>query len=256
MTRHQTSRTRDNDDTPQLRLAPVRPQLHLTEQVTNRLSREIESGRLSPGSKLPTEHSLMQTFGVSRTVVREAVAALKAEGKVIARQGSGVYVASDARKIPFRIATTDHDAVAEALSIMELRLAIEVEAAALAAERGTAKDLQAIASAHRAFKKAVSEGDSAVTQDFAFHLAIAAATANPRFQDFLKFIGHHLIPRQVVRRLPESSEQRTAYLRRIATEHERINAALTERQSAEARAAMRVHLTNSLKRYRKLAVER
>src|SRR5262245_38526137 len=82
-------------------LRPLRPTRNLTEEIVERIAGEIRSGRLAPGAKLPTEQKLMHAMRVSRTVVREAVAALRAEGLVTTRQGSGAFVAADARPAPF-----------------------------------------------------------------------------------------------------------------------------------------------------------
>ena len=68
---------------------------NLAEKVLSRLSAEIRGGRLAPGARLPTEQELTSTMGVSRTVVREAVAALRADGLVVTRRGSGAYVADN-----------------------------------------------------------------------------------------------------------------------------------------------------------------
>ena len=65
-----------------------------------RIAGEIRSGRLAPGARLPTEQELMGAMGVSRTVVREAVAALRAEGLVTTRQGSGAFVAAEPAGCP------------------------------------------------------------------------------------------------------------------------------------------------------------
>ena len=120
-----------------------------------RIAGEIRSGRLAPGARLPTELELMAAMGVSRTVVREAVAALRAEGLVTTRQGSGAFVAADASRVPFRIDPDGLSSIADVLEVMELRLAIEVEAAALAAERITPERLAPIARALRAIEAAI-----------------------------------------------------------------------------------------------------
>ena len=86
------------------------------------IAQEIRSGRLPPGAKLPTEHELMEALGVSRTVVREAVAALRAEGLVVSRQGAGVFVADESRAA-FRISADGLSSIEEVLQVMELRLA-------------------------------------------------------------------------------------------------------------------------------------
>src|SRR6476469_10247926 len=122
-------------------LRPPRPPRNLMEEVVARIAGEIRSGRLAPGARLPTEQQLMQAMGVSRTVVREAVAALRAEGLVTTRQGSGAFVSADASRVPFRIDPEGLSSIGDVLEVMELRLAIEVEAAALAAERITGERL-------------------------------------------------------------------------------------------------------------------
>ena len=115
-------------------MRPLRPARNLSGEVVERIAAEIRSGRLEPGARLPTEQELMAAMGVSRTVVREAVSALRAEGLVTTRQGSGAFVAADASRVPFRIDPEGLSSIGDVLDVMELRLAIEVEAAALAAE--------------------------------------------------------------------------------------------------------------------------
>ena len=104
----------------------------------------------------------MKAMGVSRTVVREAVAALRAEGLVTTRQGSGAFVAADASRVPFRIDPEGLSSIGDVLEVMELRLAIEVESAALAAARATPQTVAAIGSALRDMEAAISRGEGAV----------------------------------------------------------------------------------------------
>jgi GntR family transcriptional regulator, transcriptional repressor for pyruvate dehydrogenase complex len=223
------------------------------EEVVARIAGEIRSGRLEPGARLPTEQKLMQAMGVSRTVVREAVAALRAEGLVTTRQGSGAFVAADASRVPFRIDPEGLSSIGDVLEVMELRLALEIEAAALAAERITPERLIPIGHALRAIEDAILRGEGAINEDFAFHRAIAEASGNPRFAELLEFLGRHVIPRQSVRVSLVSPEAQRQYLMRIQKEHARIHAAIRDGQAAEARKAMRTHLTRSLQRYRGLA---
>ena len=219
-----------------------------------RIAGEIRSGRLAPGARLPTEQELMAAMGVSRTVVREAVAALRAEGLVTTRQGSGAFVAADASRVPFRIDPDGLSSIGDVLEVMELRLAIEVEAAALAAERITPERLcPHRAGRLRAIEAAIHRGEGAVNEDFAFHRAIAEASGNPRFAELLEFLGRHVIPRQSVR-VSVSTPRRAAAIPDAHPEGAR--AASTRRSAtatAEARKAMRTHLTRSLQRYRRLA---
>ncbi len=225
---------------------------NLAEQVMARLSADIRGGRLAPGARLPTEQDLTTTFGVSRTVVREAVAALRADGLVVTRRGSGAYVADPAAG-PFRIVPPRATSLPDIINVMELRLAVEVQAAALAAERASRTQLAAIQAAWRAIEAALQRGEGAVAEDFAFHRAIAEATGNDQFPRFLAYLGNHVIPRQSVRLETDTPAERRLYLERIQLEHTRIVTALDKADPVEARRAMRDHLTRSLERYRKLA---
>jgi DNA-binding FadR family transcriptional regulator len=81
-------------------LRPLPPARNLTHEVIARIKKEIGAGRLAPGTRLPTEQELMAALGVSRTVVREAVSALRADGLIMTRQGSGAYVAADVSRVP------------------------------------------------------------------------------------------------------------------------------------------------------------
>ncbi|CAN5543416.1 FadR/GntR family transcriptional regulator [soil metagenome] len=226
---------------------------NLAERVMARLGADIRGGRLAPGARLPTEQELTSTMGVSRTVVREAVAALRANGLVVTRRGSGAYVAENPTASPFRIVAPQFGRIEDVLAVMELRLAVEVEAAALAAERASRKQVATVRAALRDIDRALRGGEGAVAEDFAFHRAIAEATGNAQFPRFLAFLGSHVIPRQSVRLSVDTPAERRAYLERIQHEHGRIVAGIAAGDPVEARRAMHDHLTRSLERYRKLA---
>jgi GntR family transcriptional regulator, transcriptional repressor for pyruvate dehydrogenase complex len=223
---------------------------NLAEKVMAHLGADIRAGRLAPGARLPTEQELTSTLGVSRTVVREAVAALRADGLVVTRRGSGAYVAANPTASSFRLAPRDLDKLETSVEVMELRLSVEVEAAALAAERATRRQIADIRSAWRAIDQALKRDDSAVVEDMAFHRTIAEATGNRQFPRFLEFLGSHVIPRRNVQLTPG---ERRGYLERIQHEHGRIVSGISAQDPAEARRAMREHLTRSLERYRTLA---
>lgn len=227
---------------------------NLTDEVVERIAGQIRKGRFAPGARLPTEQELMTAMGVSRTVVREAVAALRADGLVTTRQGSGAFVAGDSSRVPFRIDPEGLSSIGDVLEVMELRLAIEVEAAALAATRITPARLTPIRRALRSIEAVLAKGGGAVNEDFAFHRAIAQASGNTRIAELLELLGHHIIPRQSVRMsLVTPATAQRLYLTRIQEEHGRIFQAIGDADPAEARKAMRAHLTRSLSRYRRLA---
>jgi GntR family transcriptional repressor for pyruvate dehydrogenase complex len=235
---------------------PLGPPKNRTGAVVERLAAEIANGRLAPGARLPTEQELTAALGVSRTVVREAVAALRAEGLVETRQGVGAFVVRDVQRRPFRIDPDGLHSIGEIVQVMELRTGIEVEAAGIAAERVDARMRARIAKALAAIDTAIGRGDPAIDEDFAFHQAIAQATGNPHFQSFLEFLGRFLIPRQSVRvaSLKNGGGLR-AYLQRIQREHRAIASAIAAGNAAGARRAMRQHLHGSRQRYQRLAAK-
>lgn len=231
---------------------PLGPPRNRTTEVVERLAAEIASGRLASGARLPTEQALTEAFGVSRTVVREAVAALRAEGLIETRQGVGAFVARDIQR-PFRIDPAELGTIAEVVNVMELRTGLEIEAAGFAAERADTAGRNRIGAALKAIDAAIGRGDAAIDEDFAFHLSIARATRNPYFARLLEFLGRFLIPRQSVRIGLKRPDDLKAYLSRIQAEHRQIFVAIEAGNSDAARKAMRRHLMNSRQRYRTLA---
>lgn len=234
-------------------LAPIRPQRNLTGEVVARLERAITSGRIAAGGRLPTEQEMMSAMGVSRTVVREAVAALKAQGLVTTRQGSGAFVSEAPQRTSFEIDPEVLRSIDAVLDVLELRLAVETEAAGLACERATPSALRDVRAAHEAFVAAVDSGESAAGEDFAFHMAIARAAGNARFAEFLEFLGHFVIPRQTMRVWGATFARQAEYLDRIKGEHALIEAAIRRRDVEAARRAMREHLMLAATRYRRVA---
>jgi GntR family transcriptional regulator, transcriptional repressor for pyruvate dehydrogenase complex len=228
------------------------PPRGLTREVVDRIAADIRQGRLEPGARLPTEQEMIASMGVSRTVVREAIAALRAQGLVTTRQGVGAFVADGALRPPFRLESEGLRSIAEAVHVMELRMGVEVEAAGLAAERAQPAQIEAIAAALDGIDRAIARDELGVTEDFAFHRGIAEATGNPQFPRFLEFLGRYIIPRQSVR--TEAPSLR-GYLVTIQAEHRVILDAIRARSVAAARRAMRRHLLRSRDRYRRLAAD-
>ncbi|HVL73164.1 MAG TPA: FadR/GntR family transcriptional regulator [Beijerinckiaceae bacterium] len=231
---------------------PLGPPRNRASELVERMTEAVLSGTLSPGTRLPTEMELVARFGVSRTVVREAFAVLRAEGLVEARQGSGMYVAADLRRRPFRIDPAGLQSIGEVMQVLELRITVETEAAGLAAARRGEADLARIGAALAAFETAIGRGESAIDEDYAFHCAVGDATGNRYFSSFLSFLGGLVIPRRSIVAQVEPGERRR-YLARVLSEHRAIGRAVEAGDPAAARAAMRVHLRRSYDRYRRLA---
>ena len=234
-------------------LEPLAPPPNLTEALVARLTEEITSGRFKPNEKLPTEQEMIATFGVSRTVVREAIAALRSEGFVQSRQGAGVFVTGDSSRRPFRIDPDGLQSIQGVIDVMELRMAVEIEAAGLAAERRRAIDLERIGASLASFEEAIAEGDEGVEADYRFHLAISRSTQNPYFQSFIGFLGERIIPRRSVHLERHDVAVHRAYLSRVLGEHRSILRAIERQDATAARRAMRKHLREGRLRYLRFA---
>lgn len=233
--------------------APLRKSRSLTADLVQALGDRIRDGSLPVGSKLPAEGAIMQTFGVSRTVVREAISRLQAGGMVETRHGVGTFVLGQGDGSSFRIDTSQLAALKDVISVLELRIGVETESAALAASRRTPANLEALRVALDAFTAAVDEARDPIGPDYQFHLEIARATQNPHYADLMATLGGSMIPRARLEGASPVTPERVEYLRRVNVEHESILSAI-ERQDAEgARAAMRTHLTNSKERRQRLA---
>ena len=234
-------------------VAPLRRSRSLTADLVQALGDRVRDGSLATGAKLPPEGAIMEEFGVSRTVVREAISRLQAAGMVETRHGVGTFVLGQGDASSFRIDPKQLETLREVIGVLELRIGIETESAALAATRRTDADLGALRSALDAFASAVEQGRDPVGPDYQFHLSIARATQNPHYADLMNTLGGAMIPRVRLEGSAPVTPERQEYLRRVNLEHENIFSAI-ERQDADgARAAMRTHLSNSKQRRQQLA---
>jgi GntR family transcriptional regulator, transcriptional repressor for pyruvate dehydrogenase complex len=222
----------------------------LAEMVVDALRKRIGGGEFAPGEKLPTESQLTTHFGVSRTVVREAIAALAADGMVQSRQGAGVFVMAQPTSAFSSIAGERSNKISVALNVLEVRMGIEIESAGLAAERHSASQGAAIHEAWNEFGRLLAQGTPTGKTDFAFHRAIASATNNPFYLEVLDALGGRTIPCDVASPWGTESVLTYEYQVGLHDEHKRILNAISARDADGAREAMRDHLSRSQQRYR------
>lgn len=209
------------------------------------LTREIESGDLNPGSRLPTEQQLAERFGVSRNVVREAVAQLRADGMVEARQGIGAFVLAPEQRAAIRI---DREALKDSANmeqLFELRRVLETEAAGLAAERRDAAQLAAIRDALDRMGGEERWEDGSIEADLQFHREIAKATGNAYIHTFISFVCEQIRRSIHYARLTNPLHD---LIEVNVGEHVRIYEALEAGDPAAAREAMRAHITGAAER--------
>lgn len=216
----------------------------LADRVTELLAQQIRSRVYPVNARLPTEQFMTEQYGVSRTVVREAISRLKSEGLVETRQGSGTVVREAKDSETFRlVGQTDVDPAQSVIRILELRRGIEAEMAALAAERRTAAEMTQIQQALAAIARAVEAGGDGVREDLAFHLTISKATHNSHYTELLGMLTRSL---HDAIRLTRSNEARRADLAgEVLAEHAALCAAIRARDPAAARQAAFLHMQNT-----------
>jgi GntR family transcriptional regulator, transcriptional repressor for pyruvate dehydrogenase complex len=217
----------------------------LTDAVYDQLLALIQHGQLSAGDRLPSEHALAERFAVSRPVLRQALARLRAEGRVQARQGSGHFVA----EAPV-VKTIDYGpirGIPDVRSFLEFRCILEGESAALAAQCRDAKLRTAITARRKALEAAALRGQPGIDEDIAFHAAIAQASENRYLiMTIAALVAQTQIAIRLVRELsPQPLMHRWQDVR---AEHQRIEEAITARDHEAARAAMTQHLRNGIAR--------
>ncbi|OEC32701.1 GntR family transcriptional regulator, transcriptional repressor for pyruvate dehydrogenase complex [Pseudomonas cuatrocienegasensis] len=222
----------------------------LAQELVTELSQRIRDGVIKRGDKLPTESAIMEEQGVSRTVVREALSRLQASGLVETRHGIGTFVLDTPSPSGFRIDPATIVTLRDVLAVLELRISLEVESAGLAAQRRSPEQLAGMRAALDVLNDSVSHDSDAVGSDFQFHLQIAEATGNRYFTDIMSHLGTSIIPRTRLNSARIAHDDQQHYMARLSREHEQIYESIARQDSDAARAAMRLHLTNSRERLR------
>ena len=216
------------------RIAPVR----VYRQVADDLQTRIAAGEFPVGERLPTERDLASAYGVSRTCVREALLAMEIAGLVAIRVGAGVFVlAPEVPAAPAPEVRADQHAPSE---ILEARLVIEPEIAALAAQRASDGELEAIGNAIELMREEHRMAAETERGDREFHRTIAAAARNGLLHDMLAEIWSEMNAPlwQALQAHIRSPLLRLKWIE----DHEAIHAALLARDRRRARATMKGHI--------------
>lgn len=224
--------------------APGASMTRLSSFAAQTLQRQIHEGQYLPGTSLPGQRELSTALGISRTVLREAVSMLEALGLVRSHPGKGVYVTAgrsesrELRDLPLGPLDMPPHAV------FQFRSIIEPAAAALMARVASDDEIAALQATQTRMQTALSAMDlvAAADADLEFHLAIAAASANPMLTAAITAleapIGYSL-------RLPFANP---AEIWEPADEHRIVLDAISRRDPDAAHAAMRAHLVRAAAR--------
>ena len=236
MTEHSTPRLEN-------RLATPRP-VSYSDQVYGRILSDIVSGDLTEDGRLPPENELCQRFGVSRPVVRKALSRLRLDGLVETRRGSGTYVVNRPSE---KLRPADLTAISKVLRYLELRLLVEGQAAAYAAQRRSSDALALIVRSHTRFVDQISAGSFRPTGDRDFHMAIAMATGNEFFVSTLDHAKAELSDFQTITlSLTKAGSPERA--RSVMQEHANIVESIRAQDPVGAKIAMEFHILQAKRR--------
>ncbi|CAN7694679.1 FadR/GntR family transcriptional regulator [Caballeronia sp. LjRoot29] len=207
----------------------------------------ITAGDVGPRARLPSERTLAERFGVSRTLVREAIIALEMQGVVEVRVGSGIYVAEapEARSVTFELLRGPGP-----IETLRARGVIESGIAALAATERKDSDLDLLFAALRAMRENMDDKAANEAADREFHLAIARATGNEMLWLVVSAMWDNSRADPLWKKIEEHFH--TPALRSASQEdHQRIFSAIVARDSAAARSAMQSHLARVIGEFTK-----
>ncbi|QDA36378.1 FadR family transcriptional regulator [Paracoccus liaowanqingii] len=223
---------------------PISRTQHLPARIAGQFARQIQQGELKPGDRLPTENAMSKNFGVSRTVIREAIAQLRNEGMIETRQGVGAFVIDR----PTRHIRLDDGAQMEGhdfRDLFQLRVPLEIEAAGLAATYHRPDHLRQMDEALVRMSATGENAEDGILADLDFHRTIAAATGNDYFVQFLGAVSDRILQTIVTSRERIRLDEIVAVVNR---EHVALRDAIAARDPTRARAAMRAHMAGSAAR--------
>lgn len=197
----------------------------------------IRNGSWSARMRLPTESELARHFGISRPVVRQALARLRDDGLIYSRQGSGSFVRNIEPEPQVQFPAIG--SVADLQQFLNFREGVEGEAAAMAASGRSDEQMQAISAAAR---QSAAAGDlTTLSQsDFAFHLAVAEASGNSFYVNTLTSLRDHMF--MAMSLAWNFSLGRSDFRDTVIRHHAMIVGAIEARDHAAARDAMRSHI--------------
>jgi len=227
-----------------LPIQPITREERLSDRVAKQLEELILRGLLKTGLKLPSERELADLFGVSRTVIREAVHNLSARGLLEARAGGGGTF----------VRAPSTDSVTDSLSLLlrsrsedyyiehlhEVRRVLEVEIAGLAAERASEQDLKKLEAILQQMEESREDHEVSATLDVEFHKTLAVAARNPIFLILLESIGDILLE---IRRLSLKDPETVP---KALFHHRNVLESVKTRDPQLAREAMAAHIAQSV----------
>ena len=224
------------------KLKPIRPK-RISDQVLEQIRELIFRGELKPGSQIMPERELAAAMAVSRTAIRDAINKLVAMGLLEHKQGQGTFVLSPRERSGNPLASAMEAQNASLDHLLEVRMGLECNSAAMAARRAQEKDLRFMKKNLEEMEEEIRAGRTGTGADIAFHMAIAFATQNP-VQVTLMRSFYDLLTFGIKENLFLLMYEDPASLSVIFTHHREIFAGIESRDPEQAFRAMHRHITH------------
>lgn len=215
---------------------------NVCDQIVEEILASIVDGRLKTGDQLPNEREMAKNYGVSRVPLREALRSLGRMGIIETKHGIGTFVKEvNATFLTNELNTYLYLQENPVIEILQLRRLLEVESARLAAEKATPQDLERLYNAESVAKEELyklreGQGSSFYVADLNFHLAIAEASHNSLFVQFINSIHGTLHIHQML------SQKEPQPIDEVATYHRQIREAIEAKDADKAGTVMLDHI--------------
>ncbi|MBT2688068.1 FadR family transcriptional regulator [Bacillus sp. ISL-47] len=224
-----------------MNLKPIKKRKRLYQEVIERIQSLIEEGEIEPGSQLPSERKLAEWLSVSRTTIKEAFSVLEAKGIVTIHQGVGVFLISQSKEwIISQIQLVIQEQKPLLNDLIELRQAIEGDAAYYAAKRINPEQRELLSRAYNDLISALQFNKNAVEEDYEFHLAISKASNNSMLLEVMNVVSQSIKSSLLIHR--EETIKSAQMNEEVIKEHREIYEAIMEGRAEDAKRAMWNHL--------------
>ena len=218
---------------------------YLPDRIASHILQQVDAGDLKPGDALPTETALAEAFGVSRNVLREAIARLRSDGVIETKQGRGAVVRSPSERTTFRIDAGRLDQKENLGDLFELRGLLEMDAAGLAAQRRNQDDLDELVEALEIMRGAKDFDEQRLEADARFHRCLGQATRNDYLATIIDYLSSRL---KDTTRATGAVYAKSDLMDVTVGEHQAILEAVRAQNAEAARAAMATHIRGAAER--------
>jgi len=229
---------------------PIERKKRVYQYVIDQIKIAIEEGSIQPGDKLPAERELAEKLHVARTSVKEAITVLETSGIVTVKPGVGMYLNDDSKsQIVFRLSHMIDERSSDFSDVIELRQAIEGDAAYYATKRMTSEQRKRLTECYEQLIHSEKRAEIAIEEDYQFHFTIVEGANNPVLLDVMNVIAQKMITGLKESRYISVNDE--ILNNEVLEEHTNIYHAIMNHEPEKARKAMWEHHLGTKERFKR-----